>query len=102
MFDDICYLISENREQDDTGVWRKEPTKRQVFCKIRSVSGAEFHNGGRDGLNPQFMIVTFHANYNGEREVEVEGETFAIYRHYRNGDYIELYVSRKGGTNGGQ
>lgn len=100
MFDDVCYLISENRIQDEAGVWRAETTKEQVFCKIRSVGGREFHDGGRNGLNPEYVVDIFHGNYDGEREIEIDGKTYSIYRHYRNGDYMELYVERKGGTNG--
>lgn len=100
MFDDICYLISENREQDDTGVWRPVYVKRKVFCRIRSIGGREFFEAGRNGLNPEFVIDLFYGNYNGEREVELDGKTYSIYRNYRTGDYMELYVQRKGGTNG--
>jgi hypothetical protein len=35
----------------------------------------------------------------GEREVELDGKKYGIYRTYeRNQDYIELYCERKGGV----
>ena len=43
----------------------------------------------------------FAADYAGESVIEYEGKTYAVYRTYRtDADYIELYVERKGGTNG--
>ena len=37
----------------------------------------------------------------GETVCEYNGESFSIYRTYEtDSDYIELYVERKGGTNG--
>lgn len=98
--DSVIKLIDEIREQDATGVFKKEVSKRQVFCKVQSVGAKEFFNGGRNGLNPEYKITMFAADYRGERMVEYEGNTYAIYRTYKaGGDYVELYVERKGGTN---
>ena len=37
----------------------------------------------------------------GETIVEYDGQTYSVYRSYEtDDDYIELYVERKGGTNG--
>jgi hypothetical protein len=97
----IITLLSSNKEQDEYGVWRETYTENTVYCSVESVSAQEFHEGGRNGLNPAYRMVMFFGDYNGERLLEYDGETYAIYRTYRRkGDFIELYVERKGGTNG--
>jgi hypothetical protein len=46
-------------------------------------------------------MTMFNGDYQGETMLEFNGRTYAIYRTYldRN-DNLELYVERKGGTNG--
>ena len=97
----IVTLISETRTQDDYGVWRTTETETDVFCQVRSVSRAEFFDGGRNGLNPECAITMFAGDYNGERTVKYNGSRYAVYRTYHaRTDIIELYVQREGGTNG--
>lgn len=99
--DSVIKLISERQEQDASGVYKPVITRRQVFCKVESVSAREFFNGGRNGMNPEYKITVFEGDYKGERSLEYEKQTYGVYRTYRaGGDYIELYVERKGGTNG--
>lgn len=76
-------------------------TERQVFCNVSSVTASEFFEGGRNGLNPEYRMTMFNGDYQGETMLKFNGRTYAIYRTYldRN-DNLELYVERKGGTNG--
>lgn len=98
---DVCKLIAVTEAQDDYGVWRKTETKREVFCRVGPVSRQEFFEGGRIGLNPQFQITMFADDYEGEKVAEYNGKRFGIYRTYPSKtDEIELYLERKGGTNG--
>ena len=99
--DSVIKLITERQEQDANGIFRPVTKSRQVFCKVSSVGAKEFFDGGRRGLNPEYRFVVFAEDYKGERTLEYEGQTYGIYRNYRiNTDYIEIYVERKGGTNG--
>lgn len=97
----IIKLLGANRNKDEYGVWQEEVTERCVFCDVRSVTRAEFFEGGRNGLNPQYEFVLFAGDYEGETMVEYNGQTYAVYRTFmgRN-DTLELYAERKGGTNG--
>ena len=46
-------------------------------------------------------MTMFRYDYNGEPIVEYNGQRYSIYRTYiGKNDMIELYVERKGGTNG--
>ncbi len=97
---DVIKLISETRAQDDYGRWIAKKTEKQVMCQVDSITRAEFFEGGRNGLNPEFKFTMFFGDYNGESVVEYQGKTYAVYRTYlRRTDIIELYVERKGGTN---
>lgn len=97
----VINLISTTKEQDENGVWRETTNRRMVFCNVSSVTASEFFEGGRNGLNPQFRMVMFFGDYQGETILEYNGATYAIYRTYHRGtDELELYVERKGGTNG--
>lgn len=97
----VINLISEVYTKNEYGVSEVTRTSREVFCQVLSVTRAEFFDAGRNGLNPEFEFKMFVGDYNGEKVVEYDGETYAVYRTYlgRN-DIIELYVERKGGTNG--
>lgn len=89
-----------NRTQDEYGRWVATPTAKEVFCQVDSITRAEFFDGGRNGLNPEFKFTMFFGDYNGESVVEYAGNTYSVYRTYlRRTDIIELYVERKGGTN---
>ena len=70
---------------------------------MSSVTASEFFEGGRNGLKPDYRMSLFFGDYHGEEMLEFNGQTYAIYRTYkRTTDTIELYVERKGGTNGKQ
>lgn len=99
--DDVINLVSATYTKNEYGVPVAHETKREVYADVRSVTRAEFFEGGRSGLNPRFHFNVFHGDYNGEEIAEYQGLRYGVYRVYRNeSDYIELYVERKGGTNG--
>ena len=94
-------LLSTTKTQNDYGVWVETITEKNVFCQVDSVTRAEFFEGGRNGLNPQYVFTMFFADYEGETVVEFEGQTYSVYRTFRRrDDTLEIYVERRGGTNG--
>lgn len=97
----VINLIGVARTQDSRGVWRSEETEKEVYAQVESVTQREFFEGGRNGLNPEFKFTMFAYDYNNEPIVEYNSNRYSVYRTYltRN-DMIELYVERKGGTNG--
>lgn len=100
--DDIIFLLSSTKEQDDTGVIHETLTKNKAYCQVNSISRSEYYNAGRSGLNPEYQMTIFQGDYSGETSAEYNGLTYAIYRTYKvpGTDYMELYLERKGGTNG--
>lgn len=101
--DEVLTLIRQIWRKDSRGATVLDhEEERDVFCRVRSIGRSEFFDAGRNGLNPEFEFVVFAGDYLGELLCEFNGSRYAIYRTYRDieSDYIELYVERKGGTNG--
>lgn len=97
----VISLISETKTKNEYGVYQTTTSSRDVFCQVNSVSRSEFFEAGRNGLNPEYEFTMFASDYNGEKVVKYNGETYAVYRtYYGRTDTLELYVERKGGTNG--
>lgn len=98
---DVIKLIAVSQTQDAYGVWNGTYTSREVYCRVESIRQSEFFEAGRSGLNPEYRFIVFEGNYQGEEIVEYKDKTYSIYRTYlRANDDLELYVERKGGTNG--
>ena len=99
--DDTLILFTTTYEKDKYGQQVPVNIEKEVFCKRASVGRNDFYNAGRNGLNPQFVFTIFKGEYEGESMCKYNGLTYYIYRTYEtDDDYIELYVERKGGTNG--
>lgn len=98
---DVIKLIAETATRDQYGIFQKTETSREVYAQVDSVTGSEFFEGGRNGLNPELRFRMFAWDYKGERIVEHNGARFAVYRTYLGrDDTLELYTERQGGTNG--
>ena len=93
-------LIHVTTEQDADGVLHQVENSHHVYAKVDSVTSAEFFEGGRNGLNPSLRFLVFTGDYHGEQIVRHAGMRYGVYRTYVRGDTTEVYVERKGGTNG--
>lgn len=100
MRDAVITLYTNRPEKDENGILRDVLTCREVYCQVGSITRQEFFDAGRNGLNPQFIFYVFAGDYNNEMKLSFEGKDYGIYRTFLDGDYIELYAERKGGTNG--
>lgn len=93
-------LIRLDKYRDDYGVLRSKETSTEIFAQVNSVSQREFFEGGRNGLNPEYVFTVFFADYDDQPIIEYRGLRYSVYRTYlRRDDTLELYVQRKGGTN---
>lgn len=99
--DSSIELLKSANVKDENGVYHASYTAREVFCRVGSITRAEFFGAGRNGLNPQYVFTVFAEDYEGEDLVRYDGESYSIYRTYRtDSDYMELYAEKKGGTYG--
>ena len=99
----IGYLVTEEYVQNEYGIFESRKTRSKVFIKVDSVTGREWFEGGRNGLNPQYRFTMFRFDYHGEKVIEYNDVQYTIYRTFEKGDNIELYVElRKGNEPKGQ
>lgn len=99
---EIYYISTEYSEDENTHVITGTETKRKAYALVESVTGTEWFNGGRNGLNPQWRFTVFFYDWQGEKVVEYEGIRYSIYRVFRpDANSLELYAElRKGPENG--
>ena len=99
MTDVIAYLIGKTITMNQLKQEIEVETRTEIYARKESISQSEFYKGGEAGLKPEFRLKTAIIDYNGEREVELDGKKYGIYRTYEpDQDYIELYCERKGGV----
>lgn len=93
------YLVKETFCPDEYGVPVPTAEERRVFANVTSVTSAEWFEGGRNGLNPEFRMLIFAPEYQGENILKYNGAYYTIYRTYtaKNG-VMELYVEKKKGN----
>ncbi len=98
--DGVAYLILPVYENDSIGQSVPVSEKKTlIYVTEKSVTGQEWHEAGRDGINARFVLKTPYVNYNGESIVEYKGRRYAVYRtyHLENTDDIELHLEEKAG-----
>lgn len=95
----ILTLIRQEHKKDEIGQQVPEEIRRIVYCNVSSVSGSEWHEGGRNGIRPEIKATVFQPDYQGELIAELDGERYAVYRTYLAGnELIELYLEKKAGV----
>lgn len=94
----VIYYIQNEYTEDENHVLRATETRRKAYAMVESVTGAEWFNGGRNGLNPQYRFTVYSKDWHNEKIVEYNGTRYAIYRVYQpNPHDMELYAElRKG------
>lgn len=97
MADEIL-LIAQTITTDDYEREVVTETERSVFAQVFSITQSEFYAAANTELNPEYRFNVFFGDYNGESLIEYQDNRYAIYRTYRDGDYMELYAERKIGA----
>lgn len=93
------YLVTESYAPDDFGVLVPTSEERKIFARVTSVTSAEWFEGGRNGLNPEFRMLIFAPEYDGESILKYNGQYYTIYRTYNTGTgVLELYVEKRKGN----
>ena len=99
MRDVIAYLIGKTITMNARKQEVETDTRTEIMALYESVSQSEFYKGGEAGLKPEFRLTTAIIDYSGEKEVELDGKRYGIYRTFEvDKDYIDLYCERKGGV----
>lgn len=95
---DVLILIAQTITVDDYGNEVATETEKQVYAEVHSITQTEFYAAADTELNPQYRFDVFFDDYQGEAICMYKGQRYAIYRTYRAGDNLELYVERKIGA----
>lgn len=99
------YLIKETYTQDQIGQFVASLSQRQLLGERESVTRAEWSAAGQNGLQAEYRINMFADDYEGEKILRMtvgsKTETFGIYRIFRQGDRLELYLEWKVGDSNG-
>lgn len=93
------YLVTTIYSQNEYGVMLPNEIERMVYADVTSVSGAEWFEGGRNGINPEYRLRMFAPDYQGEEVLRLGETYYTVYRTFiaRN-DIIELYVEKRKGN----
>lgn len=93
------YLVTETYTPNDFGVLVSTAQERKIFARVTSVTSAEWFEGGRNGLNPEFRMLVFAPEYNQEEILKYNGRYYTIYRTYTTpAGVTELYVEKRKGN----
>ena len=94
----ILTLIGVTHKKDELNQYITEERRRDVFCTVHSISGAEWFDAGRSGVKAQLKVKVFAPEYDGETIVELAGKRLAVYRSYlAKNEQMELYLEEKAG-----
>lgn len=93
----VASLINKTITYDSIGQAVETTTTTEIFVEERAITRQEWAEAGRLGLNPQIQLSTPSMNYSGQTDIIYNSKTYGIYRTYKNGGNIELYLELKGG-----
>ena len=95
---DVITLIKQTATTGSYGIEVITEAEKEIYCKVDSISQSEYYAAADTELNPEHRFTIFFGDYDGEEVCEFRGNRYAIYRTYREGDNLELYVERKVGA----
>lgn len=98
MIDTTITLIMETVTKNSYGAPISTKTEREIYCKCKSVTSAEFYNGQQAGLSLSYVFETNPINYQGEKELIYNGEVYSVVRTYLASlDALELHAGLRVG-----
>jgi SPP1 family predicted phage head-tail adaptor len=94
-YDNELFLISNTYAKDNIGNQIPSEVKTPVLCSVKSVSRNEFYNAATIGLNPSVVFVIHGYEYDGQTNIEYEGERYKVLRTYSvNFEELELTAEK--------
>lgn len=98
MMDDVVILVSEETVQDATKqTYKREVQTDELLCQLGSITRNEWSQAYQAGYDAAYEIEMFWLDYSGQRTAIFHGKRYAIYRTFRKGERIELYLGTRAG-----
>lgn len=101
MYDDVIWLISEDKQTDELGDQIVSRQERMVFADLRSVGQSEFYQAQAVGLKPEIkFVLADYLDYKNEKMLKYRGfgdeieEEYTVIRTFRNCNSLELVCKR--------
>lgn len=95
MCNDVIKLVAKTYTIDAYGDTVVARTPREVFAEVRSIGMKEKYEALQAGLNPEYtFVLADYYEYEDEDEVVYNEKTYRVIRTYRNGQTIEIVVTR--------
>lgn len=96
MYDDYITLIKTESQENEYGApIEAETGRRDVFCRIVSISMKETYEALAVGAHPEIKIILAdYLDYDFERYIVYQGVEYSVIRTYRNGRALELTLER--------
>lgn len=82
---------------DDIGNPKFDELPAEVWADVASPSRAEVAAAGAMRLKASAVVRIHATDYSGQTAVEIGGDRLTVYRTFRKGENVELYVTEKGG-----
>ena len=92
-FDHELTLIDFETTRNEYGDIITQPIKTVVLCDLESVTRSEHYAAAQSGLRPESVFIVNKHEYNGQKEVEFEGDRYEVLRTYapKKQDDISLF-----------
>lgn len=91
----LITLITSTVDYDDIGVATTKETRRMAYAQLSSIGQSEYwSSAAQHDIKPEGRAKVFYFDYNGEETVEYEDVRYSVYRSYKEGDYITLYLQK--------
>ena len=92
----LITLITSTVAYDDIGVATTKETRRKAYAQLSSIGQSEYwSSAAQHDVKPEGRATIFYFDYDDETEVEIENVRYSVYRSYRDGDRLTLYLQRK-------
>lgn len=88
--DDVIYLVNETPQAH--GIFdQPQETQTMVYCRVKSVTRAEFWKAYSNGIEPSFVFeISDYADYSGQKILIYNGKRYRVVRTYVDEHAVEL------------
>ena len=85
---DLLYLITELKSENELGDVITIDTEKQVFCKRKSIRQSEHYQAFANGLKPEIAFDIHSFEYSGEQKLKYKDKYYNVIRTYERTDEI--------------